>query len=80
MVSGKRNRYEDPINGVNLDLTYITDRVVAMSFPASKAVEKAYRNDIDQVENFLEQNHNDGYFIYNMSNREVDSKYFLNKI
>jgi len=31
-VSGKRNRYKE--EGYNLDITYITDNVLAMSFPA----------------------------------------------
>ena len=33
MVSGKRRRLEE--TGRNLDLSYITDRVIGMSFPAS---------------------------------------------
>jgi phosphatidylinositol-3,4,5-trisphosphate 3-phosphatase and dual-specificity protein phosphatase PTEN len=32
-VSGKRNRFKS--DNYNLDITYITDRVLAMSFPAS---------------------------------------------
>lgn len=47
MVSGKRRRFED--TQFNLDMTYITPRVVAMSFPASGMVETAYRNPIQQV-------------------------------
>lgn len=33
IVSGNRRRYED--KKYDLDITYITNRVVAMSFPAS---------------------------------------------
>jgi hypothetical protein len=33
MVSGKRHRFKDA--QVDLDLSYITDRVIGMSFPAS---------------------------------------------
>jgi len=33
MVSGKRRRLVEA--NVNLDLSYITDRVIGMSFPAS---------------------------------------------
>lgn len=47
IVSGKKNRFKE--NGFNLDLTYITNRVIAMSFPASGFIEKAYRNDIEEV-------------------------------
>jgi hypothetical protein len=35
MVSGKRHRFIDAQNSINLDLSYITDRVIGMSFPAS---------------------------------------------
>ena len=44
MVSGPKNRFIE--NDYNLDLTYITNRIVAMAYPAS-GVEKIYRNSID---------------------------------
>ena len=46
MVSGARIRYEK--EGFNLDLTYITDRILAMSFPAA-GFQAIYRNHIDTV-------------------------------
>ena len=46
MVSGKRRRLE--VDGVNLDLTYITTRIIAMSYPSS-GIESMYRNPIDKV-------------------------------
>ena len=74
IVSGKRNRYEK--DGYNLDLTYITDRVVAMSFPAHTFKEKRFRNDIDKVAEFFDQRHPKEYFVYNMSNREMQTRTF----
>jgi hypothetical protein len=46
MVSGTRNRYTK--DGFNLDLTYITPRIIASSFPAS-GFEASYRNKIADV-------------------------------
>jgi phosphatidylinositol-3,4,5-trisphosphate 3-phosphatase/dual-specificity protein phosphatase PTEN len=46
LVSGQKVRF---LNGeYNLDLTYITNRVIAMSFPAS-GFESTFRNNIDDV-------------------------------
>ena len=77
-VSGKRNRVIEFINGkkIDLDLTYITDRVVGMSFPASSTTEKFYRNDIDQVAEFFNYKHGDKYKVFNMSNRDIDESKF----
>lgn len=46
IVGGPKNRYKE--HGYNLDLTYITNRIIAMAFPAS-GFEKLYRNNIDTI-------------------------------
>ena len=46
IVGGPKNRYKE--NGYNLDLTYITPRIIGMAFPAS-GIEKLYRNNIDTI-------------------------------
>jgi phosphatidylinositol-3,4,5-trisphosphate 3-phosphatase/dual-specificity protein phosphatase PTEN len=46
-VSGKRNRLNE--NGYDLDMTYITPRIIAMSLPAAGTFQKFYRNDINDV-------------------------------
>ena len=43
IISGKKNRLID--DKYNLDLTYITPRIIAMAYPAS-GVESLYRNPI----------------------------------
>jgi len=46
IVSGQRKRYID--NNFNLDLSYISERIIAMSFPSS-GFESCYRNKIEVV-------------------------------
>lgn len=48
LVSGKRKRIK--FNKYDLDITYITERVCGMSFPAS-GFEQVYRNNINDVKN-----------------------------
>lgn len=43
--------------GRQLDLTYITERVIAMAFPASDMLEKTYRNNIEDISNYLSEYH-----------------------
>ena len=57
-VSGKRNRL---IQGdFNLDITYITERVLAMSFPAT-GFAVMYRNKQSDVIRYLEETHGGHY-------------------
>jgi phosphatidylinositol-3,4,5-trisphosphate 3-phosphatase/dual-specificity protein phosphatase PTEN len=48
LVSGKKKRFVD--RKFNLDLSYITPRIIAMAYPGS-GIETVYRNDIDSVHN-----------------------------
>ena len=50
LVSKDKQRFID--SDFNLDLTYITGRIVAMSFPSS-GFEKTYRNSIEEVHRFI---------------------------
>ena len=66
IVSGPKNRYKE--SGYNLDLTYITPRLIAMAFPAS-GLEKLYRNSIDDIVKFYNENHGGSYLLINISGR-----------
>jgi len=62
-VAGGRTRYV--WNGFDLDLTYVTSRLVAMSLPARGFV-AAYRNPRGEVLRFLRRAHGDNFRIYNL--------------
>jgi len=79
IVSGKRIRTKQ--HGFDLDITNITDRILAMSFPADDWKEKTYRNNITEVSQFLDQSHpGHKYWIYNLSNRKVATKHFHERV
>lgn len=50
-----------------------------MAFPA-EGVERAYRNDIDEVVKLLEQEHGEHYLIFNLSQRPYDYAKFKNRV
>jgi len=64
-VTGENKmRYVDVENGFDLDLTYITDSLIAMSVPATGWVQ-AFRNPIGEVARFFRTFHEDHFRIYN---------------
>ncbi|XP_035287705.1 putative tyrosine-protein phosphatase TPTE [Anguilla anguilla] len=74
MVSENKRRYQK--DGFDLDLTYVTDRVIAMSFPSS-GKQSFYRNPIREVARFLDTKHADHYKVYNLcSEKGYDPQFF----
>nr|XP_058962535.1 tensin-1-like isoform X3 [Pocillopora verrucosa] len=68
-VSKNRVRHVD--EHFDLDMTYITDRIIAMSFPAS-GLETTYRNNLREVAKMLQTNHGDKFMVFNLSERRYD--------
>ncbi|KAG2218802.1 hypothetical protein INT45_005449 [Circinella minor] len=66
IVSENRNRYVDLKASIDLDLTYITERIIAMSHP-SEGWEGLYRNPLKEVKKFLDDRHGSAnYKVYNL--------------
>ena len=77
LVSKKKRRYQD--SEFDLDMAYITDRVIAMGYP-SVGFEAIYRNDVNDVIAFFEKKHKGNVKIYNLcleKDRIYEKKLFL---
>ncbi|XP_047317820.1 phosphatidylinositol 3,4,5-trisphosphate 3-phosphatase and protein-tyrosine-phosphatase PTEN1 [Impatiens glandulifera] len=68
LVSKKRRRML--VGGYDLDMSYITNRVLAMSFPAER-IRSVYRNPLWQVKSVLDMEHHSHYKVYNLCIEET---------
>lgn len=62
LVSRSKRRYEQ--DGFNLDLTYITPRIIVHGFPAI-GIEHIYRNPRGEILRFMDHYHKDHYKMFN---------------
>lgn len=80
-VSSGRSRLKT--SNFNLDLSYITPRLIAMSYPAA-GVEGQFRNHIDTVTAFLNERYyteqHAQYMVYNLSGRAYNYQKFHNQV
>jgi phosphatidylinositol-3,4,5-trisphosphate 3-phosphatase/dual-specificity protein phosphatase PTEN len=79
-VSRKKQRFQE--GHYDLDLAYITDRIIAMGYPA-QGFESCYRNDYPVVRRFLDERHSDHYMVYNLcseSDRQYDAALFDSRV
>ncbi|KAM8931152.1 auxilin isoform 2-T2 [Pelodytes ibericus] len=62
-----------------LDISYITSRIIVMSFPA-EGVELGFRNHIEDVRSFLDSRHLDHYTVFNLSPKSYRTAKFHNRV
>lgn len=78
LVSQKRRRML--VGGYDLDMSYITSRILAMSFPAER-MRAIYRNPMWQVKDVLEMSHRGHYKVYNLCiEQEYDPSHFNGRV
>lgn len=65
-----QNKVRTVGGGFDLDLTYLTDEIIAMGLPATGS-ESLYRNPIEEVVRFLELHHHGMYKIFNLCNERT---------
>lgn len=79
LVSADRHRFKSKEMDLDLDLSYITDNILAMGFPGT-GLEASWRNSIDDVCELLKQKHHGKYMIWNLSERVYDYSKLNNQI
>ncbi|XP_051986499.1 putative tyrosine-protein phosphatase auxilin isoform X3 [Xyrauchen texanus] len=62
-----------------LDIAYITSRIIVMSYPA-EVVEMGYRNHTEDIRSFLDTRHADHYTVFNLSQRNYRGAKFSNRV
>ncbi|XP_058226322.1 phosphatidylinositol 3,4,5-trisphosphate 3-phosphatase and protein-tyrosine-phosphatase PTEN1 isoform X1 [Rhododendron vialii] len=78
LVSKQRRRML--VGGYDLDMSYITDRLLAMSFPAER-MRAVYRNPLWQVKSVLDMRHQGHYKVYNLCIEEAyDPSHFHGRV
>nr|KAF6443507.1 DnaJ heat shock protein family (Hsp40) member C6 [Molossus molossus] len=63
----------------DLDFTYVTSRIIVMSFPLDN-VDIGFRNQVDDIRSFLDSRHLDHYTVYNLSPKSYRTAKFHSRV
>ena len=77
LISKNKSRFID--RKYNLDLSYITPRIIAMAFPG-EGFYGLIHNDINDVAEFLKERHGESYLVINLSGKKYDYSKFNNNV
>jgi phosphatidylinositol-3,4,5-trisphosphate 3-phosphatase and dual-specificity protein phosphatase PTEN len=76
-VSQDRHRFKD--GKYDLDLTYVTQRVIAMAMP-TKGFSTAWRNGVEEVSAMLHDYHGHNFMIWNLCEYSYDYAKFDHQV
>uniref|UniRef100_A0A8C2ZV93 Auxilin n=1 Tax=Cyclopterus lumpus TaxID=8103 RepID=A0A8C2ZV93_CYCLU len=62
-----------------LDIAYITSRIIVMSYPA-ESVQIGCQNHVEDIRSFLDSRHADHYTVFNLSQRNYRGAKFSNRV
>eukprot|EP00007_Cunea_sp_BSH-02190019_P007324 CAMPEP_0174246574 /NCGR_PEP_ID=MMETSP0417-20130205/42139_1 /TAXON_ID=242541 /ORGANISM="Mayorella sp, Strain BSH-02190019" /LENGTH=808 /DNA_ID=CAMNT_0015326427 /DNA_START=182 /DNA_END=2611 /DNA_ORIENTATION=+ len=74
-----RDKYRFQADGFDLDLTFITEHVIAMGIPG-KSMSKAWRNNEEEVARFFQTYYPGHFMVYNLSGISYDYNRFDNRV
>eukprot|EP00050_Salpingoeca_kvevrii_P010121 m.6706 g.6706 ORF g.6706 m.6706 type:complete len:416 (-) comp2647_c0_seq3:668-1915(-) len=78
LISQNKRRYRE--DGFDLDLTFVTNRIIAMSYPSS-GLTSVYRNPVKEVIRFFNTKYPEHYMLYNLcSERQYDPALFNGRV
>ncbi|XP_005743338.1 putative tyrosine-protein phosphatase auxilin isoform X3 [Pundamilia nyererei] len=62
-----------------LDIAYITSRIIVMTYPV-ESVQIGYQNHVEDIRSFLDSRHADHYTVFNLSQRNYRGAKFSNRV
>ncbi|XP_071954389.1 cyclin-G-associated kinase-like isoform X1 [Antedon mediterranea] len=63
----------------DMDISYLTSRIIVMSYPA-EGLESTYKNHIDDVRGYLDSRHPGKYMVFNLTQRKYNAVKLNNKV